>query len=52
MAEKLDSSQTVTIEELALSNAFQLEALINVLEKKGVLNKEEILDELKQVKKQ
>jgi len=29
--------ETVTIEQLALSNAYQLEALINVLESKGIL---------------
>jgi len=38
--------KTVTIEGLALSNACQLEAMINVLEPKGVLTGKEVLDEL------
>ena len=50
MAEVLDERQTVSVEELALSNAFQLEALINLLERKGILRKEEILEELKCLK--
>lgn len=51
MAEKLEGSQMVTVDELALSNAYQLEALINVLERKGFLAKAEILDELKRLKR-
>ena len=38
--------ETLTVEELALSNAYQLEAMINVLERKGLLNKDEVLAEL------
>jgi hypothetical protein len=34
-------------ETLALSNAYQLEAMINVLERKGILTGKEVLDELK-----
>jgi hypothetical protein len=29
--------ETITVEGLALSNAYQLEAMINVLERKGIL---------------
>ena len=28
--------ETVTVEQLALSNAYQLESIINVLERKGM----------------
>ncbi len=38
--------KTVTTEQLALSNAYQLEAMINVLERKGILTAKEVLDEL------
>ena len=38
--------KTVTVEDLALSNAYQLEALINVLERKGILTSKEVLDEM------
>ena len=38
--------KTVSNEELALSNAYQLEAMINVLERKGLLTKAEVLEEL------
>ena len=45
MPEKM-SRETVTVEQLALSNAYQLEAMMNVLERKGVLTGKEVLDEL------
>lgn len=38
--------ETVTVEQLALSNAYQLEAMINVLESKGILTAKEVIDEL------
>jgi len=38
--------KTVTVEDLALSNAYQLEAMINVLERKGLLTGKEVMDEL------
>ncbi len=38
--------ETIAVEDLALSNAYQLEAMINVLERKGILTSEEVLDEL------
>ncbi len=54
MAKSLDKKETVTFEELLLSNTFTQEALINVLERKGLISKAEVLEELmrlKQVKK-
>ena len=38
----------VSTEELALSNMWQLEAMISLLEKKGVMTRQELLDEVKQ----
>ena len=38
--------ETVTVEQLALSNAYQLEAMINVLERKGILTGKEVMEEL------
>ena len=45
MPEKMNR-ETVTVEQLALSNAYQLEAMINVLERKGLLTGKEVLDDL------
>ncbi len=41
---------TVTAEELTLSFMYQVEALINVLEKKDIVTKEEIYAELAELK--
>lgn len=50
MAEKLDSKETFSFEELLLANAYTQDALINVLVRKGIISKREVLDELKVVK--
>jgi len=46
MAEKKKDIEIMPVEDLALSNAYQLEALITVLEKKGLLTREEMLEEI------
>jgi len=50
MAIKGDPRQTVTLEELAISNSFEIAALIEVLEEKGLLTKAEVLEMVKRVK--
>ena len=49
MAEKLDTKEIVTAEELLMSEVIQSEALINLLDKKGIISKQELLDEMKRV---
>ena len=44
MAEKLDPKELVTIEELAISNMWETAALVEVLERKGILTRQEIYD--------
>jgi hypothetical protein len=50
MAEKLDSKEVVSFEELLMSEVIQSEALINLLDKKGIISKQELLEEIKRVK--
>ncbi len=49
MAEKLDSKQTVEFKELLMSEIIQSEALINLLDRKGIVSKRELLEEMKRV---
>ena len=49
MAEKLDQQQTVDFKELLLSEVIQSEALINLLDRKGIVSKAELLEEMKMV---
>jgi len=49
MAEKLDKKQTVDIKELLMSEVIQSEALINILDRKGIVSKQELLAEMKKV---
>jgi hypothetical protein len=46
MPDKRKERETIAVEDLALSNAYQLEAMINVLERKGILTGKEVLEEL------
>jgi hypothetical protein len=50
MSEKLDPKETVSIEELVMSNVITLEAIVTLLDKKGLLKQSEILDEIKRLK--
>ena len=51
MTEPLDPKEVVIIEKLVTSNTFKIEALIEVLAKKGIVNKKEILEEILKMKK-
>ena len=46
MAKILGGRQTVPLEEVVLAQAFQLEALMNVLERQGVIKKADVLAEI------
>ena len=50
MAKALDSSHAVPLEEVVLAQAYQLEALMNVLEQQGLLRKAEVLEEIKRLR--
>jgi hypothetical protein len=49
MSKVLGSRQTVPLEEVVLAQAFQLEALLNVLERQGLLKKTEVREEIKRL---
>lgn len=50
MAETLDPKETVSFEELLISNVIEQEALVNLLEAKGVIRKAELLEEIKRLR--
>jgi hypothetical protein len=49
MAKELDPKQTVDLREVVISEIIQSEALVNLLERKGIITKEELLEEIKSV---
>jgi hypothetical protein len=51
MAEKLEPKETVSLEELLMSNVYTQEALINLLEKKGIITRSEFLQDVKESSK-
>ncbi len=50
MAPKPDPKETVSCEELLMSNVIEQEALVNLLERKGLINKAELLEEIKRLR--
>ena len=52
MAEPLNPKEVVSIEELAISNMNEIEALIKVLARKSIVNKKEVLEEIKKMRKE
>jgi len=51
MAQPLNPKDLVTLEELTISNMWEVAALIEVLEKKGVMKKQDILTEIRELRK-
>ena len=49
MAERLDRKELVSFEELLMSEVIQSEALINLLDRKGIISKQELLEEMRRV---
>ncbi len=52
MAEKLDPRQVVTFEELLRSMMYEQDATRRVLVRKGLLTNEEVLEEIKAVRRE
>ncbi len=50
MVEQRDPKELVPIEELAISNLWEITALVEVLERKGILTRQEIYDAIYELK--
>ena len=50
MAQKLDDSEIVSFKELLMANSIQVDALAQLMIRKGFITKEEFFDMLKEVK--
>jgi hypothetical protein len=51
MAKPLDPKELVTLQELAVSTAYEIAALVAVLERKGLLTQPEVLHEIERMRK-
>ncbi len=50
MAEQLDPKELVTVEDLAISNMWEITALVEVLKRNGVLTGEELYDAIHELR--
>ncbi len=46
MAERLEQRETVKVEELVLAQAYEIAALVELLEEKGIITRAEMLDRI------
>ena len=51
MAKHLDPNEIGTLEELSISNMWEVAALVEVLEKKGLFTKQDILDAIRELRR-
>jgi hypothetical protein len=49
MADKLDSQELVSFKEMLLNEVITSEAIINLLDRKRIISKRELLEEIKKV---
>jgi len=52
MSDGKDQNEFMGYEEALMSQSFTLDALINVLERKGMVTKEEVIEEIKKLHQQ
>ena len=52
MATPLDPKEIVTVQELAISNMLEIEALIELLVEKGIVTKEEVMIKCKELNRE
>ena len=50
MATQLPKEETITMEEIVISQSYEMLALITVLEKKGILSRGEIIEVIKELR--
>lgn len=51
MAEKLDTKEMVSFEELLMGEVITNQAIINLLIQKGIVTQDEVLTEIEQIRK-
>ncbi len=51
MGNKLDPKQTTSFEEVLIVTVYQQEAMMNLLERKGLLSRQEVMNEIVEIKK-
>ena len=51
MAEQGKPDDLITLQEIAVSNAYEIAALVAMLERKGLITQAEVLEEIKRLKR-
>jgi hypothetical protein len=51
MASQLPTDETVSLEDLTISNSYEIAALVSVLERMGLLTRQDVIDEIKKLRR-
>ncbi len=49
MSEQARTAESISLEQLVVSHSYEMLALITVLEKKGILNRQELIEVIKEL---
>jgi len=52
LAEILDKKESITVEESLILQSFEIASIVSFLEKKGLLKREEIIEEIRRLRNQ
>jgi hypothetical protein len=52
VAEILDKKESITVEESLILQSFEIASIVSFLEKKGLLKREEIIEEIRRLRNQ
>ena len=50
MAKRLEGGETAKVEEVVLAHAYEMAALVELLEEKGIVSRAEVLERIRQLK--
>jgi hypothetical protein len=49
MSEQIPKEESISLEQLVVSHSYEMIALITVLEKKGILTRQELIEVIKEI---
>jgi hypothetical protein len=49
MSEQSPKEESISLEQLVISHSYEMLALVTVLEKKGILNRQEIIEVIREI---
>jgi hypothetical protein len=52
MADQLSKEQAINLEDVVISSSYEISAMFNILERKGLITREEVVEEVKRIREE